>query len=115
MPLPGFGTGTKMWGKGRGGKVGYWDSNPPLLIIESPMAIYKYIHQSQEVAFNTINQTTFPLISLKDIVSFNRLTLDTENNGSVRHIMEVFIGQAQKCGGRGGGVKLVTGIPTLPS
>ena len=33
----------------------------------------------------------FPLISLKDIVSFNRLTLDTENNGSVRHIMEVFI------------------------
>jgi hypothetical protein len=44
MPLPGFGTGTKMWGKGRGGKAGYWDSNPPLLIIESPMAIYKYIH-----------------------------------------------------------------------
>ena len=57
----------------------------------SPSPTFLCLSQSQEVAFNTINQTTFPLISQKDIVSFNRLTLDTENNGSVRHIMEEFI------------------------
>ena len=84
--------------------------NKDFFRVDSSDYVYKFFH-------NVSHWSIIFSIKSQSIETDNILLWDQRKSGLVYGVKCHFLalGQAQKCGGRGGGVKLVTGIPTLPS